>query len=124
MRTVDGRVTSHQVVGGVGMKLQEVAKDIMTTDGTEQTLLENPGLSNLSGFIDLSALASGDTIIIRQYLHLNGSYRLYAEETYSGPQARPALYCSSRGSISKMKMTLQQTAGPYRGFAYEFIKEV
>ena len=107
-----------------GMKLELVAEGTLTADGSEQTFVEDIVLSNLSGFIDLVQLQGGDTIIVRQYVDFNGGYRLYAEESYSGVQVQPALCITPRTSNTKIKVTLQQTAGAFRQFKYEFNREV
>lgn len=107
------------------MRLEPVAEGVLTADGIEQTLVEDTLLSNLSGFVSLINMGAGDTVTIRQYIDLNGaSYRLYADETYSGTQIQPAIYITAKTSNTKMKITLQQTAGAYRQFPYEFNREV
>jgi len=50
----------------VGMKLEPVAEGTLTADGTEQTLVEDVVLSNLSGFVSLAEIEAGDIVIIRQ----------------------------------------------------------
>lgn len=106
------------------MKLEVVAQGVITADGTEQVLVEDVDLSTLSGFLDLAMMQAGDTVVIRQYIDLNGGYKLYAEESYNDNQVQPALHLTPKGSNTKMKITLQQTAGTYRQFGYEFIREV
>ena len=109
----------------VGMKLELVAEGTLIADGTEQTLVEDTLLSNLSGFISLFNMEIGDTVTIRQYVDMNGDgYRLYADETYNDAQIQPAVYITSKTSNTRMRITLQQTAGTYRQFAYEFNREV
>lgn len=107
-----------------GMRLELVAEGILTVDGSEQTLVEDVLLSNLSGFVSLALMEVGDTVTIRQYVDLNGDYRLYADETYHDAQIQPAVFITSKTSNTKMKITLQQSAGTYRSFAYEFNREV
>lgn len=106
------------------MRLELVAEGILTADGSEQTLVEDALLSNLSGFVSLAQMEAGDTVTIRQYVDLNGGYRLYADESYSDAQIQPAVYITPKISNTKMKITLQQTAGAYGSFAYEFNREV
>lgn len=106
------------------MKLEHIAEGVLVADGTEQTLIEDVKLSNLSGFLDLAQMQIGDTVTVRQYVLLNSIYKLYAGETYNDAQIQPALHLTPKGASNKMKITLQQTAGAYRQFAYEFIREV
>lgn len=106
------------------MKLEPVARGKITADGSEQTLVEDTLLSNLSGFVDLTQMQPGDTVTIRQYVDMNGGYKLYADETYNDAQIQPAVYITAKTSNTKMKITLQQTAGTYREFSYEFNREV
>jgi hypothetical protein len=107
-----------------GMKLEMVAQGTITADGTEQSLVVDEILSNLFGFVSLGELGVGDVVTIRQYVDMDGGYKLYADETYSGTQLQPAVYITPKGSNTKMKITLQQTAGVYKSFAYEFLREV
>ena len=106
------------------MRLELVVEGILTADGSEQTLVEDVLLSNLSGFISLALMEAGDIITIRQYVNIGSGYRLYADETYNDAQIQPAVYITSKTSNTQMKITLQQTAGTYRQFAYEFNREV
>lgn len=107
-----------------GMKLEIVTEGALSTDGTEQELIVDSVLSHLFGFIDLSEMTGGDTVVIRQYVDLDGGYKVYADETYSGIQSQPAVYITPTGSNSKVKITFEQTAGSYKQFAYQFSREV
>jgi hypothetical protein len=100
----------------------------ITMDGTEQTIVldeisVNPQ-RHLEGYIDLSPMAAGDTIVIRQYIKITatGAYVKYAEETYSDAQALPALYITTKAGRYGIKVTAQQTAGTYRTLAYQFFR--
>jgi hypothetical protein len=105
------------------MAIRVVKKGILTADGTEQTLVELTELTKLEGYVDLSNLGSGDTIVIRQYQKINGTYRQYAEESYSGAQSLPAIYITPKSGEDGIKVTLQQTVGTLRAFPYCFFKE-
>jgi hypothetical protein len=100
----------------------------LTADGTEQTLILDEVAGNpsrfLDGLVDLNAMAAGDTVVIRQYLSLVTpvAYRKYAEETYSGAQTLPALYIVTKTGRYGIKITLQQTAGTYKSFPYQFFR--
>jgi len=108
----------------VGMRLEVVAEGALVADGSEQVMVESPDLAILTGWISLSNLQGGDTIIIRQYVWVNTVKELYAQETFSGAQPEALLHISRRAHKDKTQITLQQTAGSYRSFDYEFVREV
>jgi hypothetical protein len=103
-------------------------EDTLTADGTEQTVVEATGTLEfqLDGYIDLSNMASGDTVVVREYMKIAsaGSYVKYAEETYSGAQSIPLLHILTKPARYALKVTLQQTAGTYRTFGYQFFKRI
>jgi hypothetical protein len=78
----------------------------------------------LEGYIDLSALATGDTIIVRQYIKITptGSYVKYAEETYSGPQDLPLLYIVTKPCRYGILITVTQTEGTSRVLPFQFFR--
>jgi hypothetical protein len=78
----------------------------------------------LEGYIDLSALTTGDTIIVRQYIKITptGSYVKYAEETYSGPQDLPLLYIVTKPCRYGILITVTQTEGTSRVLAFQFFR--
>ena len=98
----------------------------VTADGTEQIVVDQTGTLefNLDGYIDLSNMASGDTVVIRQYMKIAsaGNPVKYAEETYSGAQSIPLLHVITKPARYELKVTLQQTAGTYKSFPYQFFK--
>jgi hypothetical protein len=100
----------------------------VTMDGTEKDVVLDEVTGNpqrfLEGYIDLSQMASGDTIVVRQYMKIAsaGSYVQYAEETYSGEQSIPLLYVTSKSGRYGIKVTAQQTAGTYRTLGYQFFR--
>jgi hypothetical protein len=97
-------------------------------DGTEKTVVLDEVTGNpqrfLEGYIDLSPMASGDTIVIRQYMKITatGAYVKYAEETYSGAQTLPLLYITTKSGRYGIKITAQQTAGTNRTLSYQFFR--
>jgi hypothetical protein len=101
----------------------------LTVDGTEQNIVLDEITGNpsryLEGYIDLSNMASGDTIVIREYMKIksDGGYVKYAEETYSGAQTLPLLHILTKPGRYGIKITLQQTAGTYRNFPYQFFRK-
>jgi hypothetical protein len=100
----------------------------LTADGTEQTLVQTSDSKphQISGEIDLTNMASGDTVVINYYIQMKsaGSFIKYASQTYSGAQSIPAVFFLTKTAKYGLKITLQQTAGTYRNFDYDFQKLV
>ena len=97
---------------------------------TETTVLEITGASDdyiVEGYIDLSQLASGDSVEVREYIAVDGvNYQLYARVTYSGPVSEPVIRFHAKTLLYNMKykVTIIQTSGTLRSFPYGFIQEV
>jgi hypothetical protein len=97
-------------------------------DGTEKNIVLDEITGNpqrfLEGYIDLTPMASGDTIVIRQYMKIDsaGAYVKYAEETYSGAQSLPLLYVTTKSGRYGIKVTAQQTGGTNRTLTYQFFR--
>jgi hypothetical protein len=97
-------------------------------DGTEKEVVLDEVSGNpsrfLEGYIDLTPMASGDTIVVRQYMKIAsaGAYVKYAEETYTGAQTLPLLYIVSKPGRYGIKITAQQTAGTNRTLTYQFFR--
>ncbi len=96
----------------------------ITMDGTEKVLVEKTDgvIALVEGYVDLSNMAGGDTIVIRQYMKVKtgAAYVKYAEETYSGAQAIPLIYISAKPANIAIKLTAQQTAGVNRSLDCQF----
>lgn len=97
-------------------------------DGTEKTVvLDEIEVSldrYLEGYIDLSPMQDGDTVVVRQYIKISprGEYVKYAEETIEGAQSLPLLYIVTKPCRYGIKITLEQTSGTYRAFDYQFFR--
>jgi len=95
-------------------------------DGTELVLAEKTddkqGL--LEGYVDLTPIQAGDTIVIRQYMKVKaaGSYVKYNEETYTDAQSIPLLNISTKAAKTAIKVTAQQTAGTNRSLDVQFFR--
>jgi len=91
---------------------------------TETTVVEvTPGKpAYLEGYIDASALASGDTIEVCWYVKIEsaGDYKLIHKETYDGPLDYPLIYIITAPAKYGLKVTIKQTAGTLRSFPYQF----
>jgi hypothetical protein len=104
--------------------LKPFAKGTLVADGSEQVVMEITGSARVSGYISLANMEAGDTVVIRQHIKLlNGEYKRYASETYTGVQENPIVYITPKELASGMKVTLQQTSGTYKTFGYTFVKE-
>ncbi len=107
--------------------LKSLGAATVVADGTEQTLCEQGGgsPSRVSGYIDLSPLLGGDTVVVRHYVKAKsaGAWRCYAEETYTGVQAIPLVHITEKPENHGLKVSLQQTVGAFKTFDYEFFEE-
>jgi len=109
---------------GVGMKIVPLAEGVLIADGNEQVVVEaTDGAGILSGFISMTKMEPGDTMVVRAYAWINYHYALYAQNTYSDTQIETALRFTGIRYKDKLKITLQQTTGPYRSYDYEFVRE-
>lgn len=105
-------------------RFSSIKKGNIMADGTEQTILEFEDVGKVMGYIDLSNMETGDTVVMKQYMKiLNGDYKRYAREIYTGLQEDPILYIKCKETELGIKVTLQQTAGVFRSFDYNFIRE-
>ena len=83
----------------------------------------------VDGYIDLSELASGESITVREYMMIKsgGSFVLYAEETYSNAQSIPLLHITTKPARYGLKVELYMESAPAadRNFDYQlFAKAV
>lgn len=111
--------------GGAGILPQPLVNGTLTADGSEQLVASLSGLNRLMGYISLKNMAGGDTVIIREYMIIGvgGPYEEYHEITYSDVQSEPLVYIKTKPIQFNAKITLQQTAGGFRNFEYDFMKE-
>ena len=108
---------------------------ILTADGSEQTLhIDNEPLGCTMGrrlYIDLDAMAGGDTTVIRVYHRLSdgGNLQLLDYNSYAGADGGLAnsikLIAIELGPYRHgIQVTLEQTAGVNRTYPFEFFAEV
>jgi len=97
---------------------------------TETTVVEVGAQSDdyiVEGWIDLSALASGDAVTVREYVAVDGTnYRTFATVPYSGPVSDPIVRFHAKILTYNMKykVTVTQSSGTLRSFPYGFVLEV
>jgi hypothetical protein len=133
---IDGNVTSRAAAADYTSsraakmdKIQDFLEEAfgtLTADGSEQTVKEIiTTVNKLHAFIDLTNLAGGDTIVVRQFMKIKtaGTYIKYAEETYSGAQSLPMLYIQTKPAKYGIKITLQQTGGTNRTYDWQSFQE-
>jgi hypothetical protein len=96
----------------------------------ETTVVEIDAQSDdymVEGYIDLSQLASGDAVTVKEYIAVDGvNYRSFITLTYSGPVSDPIIRFHTKTLLYNMmyKVTIIQTSGTLRSFSYGFILEV
>jgi len=97
----------------------------IVADGTEQTLNDVTGLMHLSGYVDMQNMTTGDVVVLRQYMRAKsgGEYKKYEEITYRDAQPNPMVYITTKVAEHGIKVTLQQTAGSFKSFDFNFIQE-
>lgn len=83
---------------------------------TEHTLYNPITNKFFTGYIDLSNMTSGDTVLIRVSIIVKtaGSYRMYWEGSYTGAQINPLVYIAPLPSDIGWRLTLTQTTGTGR----------
>lgn len=108
--------------GGSGgaISREEVTPGSITMSGSYQDVLSYTAtaVKEISGWIDLSNMAAGDTVVIQTLL--NGSVHSLA--TYSNAQDMDLVYVTGRliSATDVFKVQVKQTAGTYRTVAYKF----
>jgi hypothetical protein len=106
--------------------------NVMPADlNVETTVVEITAQSDdymVEGYISLRNLASGDSVILREYIAVDGvNYDLFLPPiTYNGPVDAPVIRFHMKLFTYNMKykVTITQVAGTLRSFPYAFIKEV
>ena len=97
-------------------------------DGTEKTLVEKTDdkIGLLDGYVDLTTMEAGDTIVIRQSMKVKaaGTYVVYATETYSGVQSTPLLHVITKTAKTSIMVTAQQTGGTNRTLDVQFFRRL
>jgi hypothetical protein len=81
----------------------------------------------VEGYIDLGALARGDSVEIREYIAVDGqNYRPFLRVAVDGPAPEPVLRFHTKTLLHGMayRVALVQTAGTPRSFPYGFIVEI
>jgi len=104
-------------VSPTGLNVETVVVDI--TAQSDDYLVE--------GYVDLSQLASGDSVVVKEYIAVDGvNYQLFCQATYTGPVLEPVVRFHTKTLLYNMKykVTITQTSGTLKSFPYGFILEV
>lgn len=108
-------------------KFRTEAKGTLTANGSEQTLLElTREVRAFSGYIDLSNMASGDTIYVKTYVKIKsgGSYIKQGMRTFTNGQDPDLLHILDYPTTPYgFKLTIQQTKGTNRNYDYLLFSE-
>ena len=98
--------------------------------GSEVTIIEITGDGThwftVEGWVDISALADGDSMTITEYVCVDGSnYRAFNTGDFSGVQDEPVIHFHMKmfAPDQKYKITITQTAGTARSVPYRFVVE-
>jgi hypothetical protein len=87
-------------------------------DNNENTVFTSTANKHFMTTIDLSNMASGDTVILRAKTIVKsaGSFVTVYSETFTGAQTFPNFYIPPISGRYGYRLTLQQTAGTLRTF--------
>jgi len=115
----------------------EGTASFLTTDTYPKTvtIIDTSGLADVAGkqhlvegFVDLSALASGESVKIRESMIIKsgGDFKTYAEETYNGPVSPPLCYILTRPGRYGLKIELVMESAPAadRSLDYQLLVKV
>lgn len=77
-------------------------------------------------YIDLTTMASGDTIVIQQSMKIKsgGGYVLFAQETFTGVQTQPLYFTELKPAKYGFKIMGTQSAGVPRTLDWQTFKQV
>jgi hypothetical protein len=81
----------------------------------------------MEGWLDLGNLVSGDTVIVNEYVAIDGiNYRLFTTVRVDAPVPEPAVRFHTKLFTYnvKYKVTITQVAGTLKSFPFSFILEV
>lgn len=101
--------------------IEEIANSTTQASNTEKVIFAHrPTTAKyICGWLDLSAIAAGDTIIVRMYI----GGKLHSVDSYSDVLGTPMIYIDRRtvAAGDEYKITVQQSAGTtYRNIGYQF----
>ena len=104
-----------------------VTPSALNTETDILSLGDYPDDYILEGQISLQNLASGDTVVLRIYIAVDGTNRVKSDEiTFNGPVSIPVVRipATTLAYNAKARITVTQTAGTLRAIPYSFIVQV
>jgi hypothetical protein len=131
---VDARTEQIAAIVGAELVLSSTGGSL-TADGTEQTLViisEPLGCWHpMVLWVDLDNMVAGDSTTLRVYYRLSdgGALKLWDSQVFAGPDGglvnlAKLLDIELHPNRHGLQVTLEQTAGTYRVYPWEFIAEV
>lgn len=106
--------------GGGAISREEITPGSLTLTGSYQDIISYTAtaVKEVSGWIDLSNMAAGDTVVVQTLL--NGSVHSLA--TYQNAQDMDLVYVTGRliSATDVFKVQVKQTAGTYRTISHKF----
>lgn len=114
---------------GAGTKSELIVDSSVLADGTIQTILTETAakIETVVGWLNLNQMDAGDAVTVRWTIDGgDGEGDVYhATEVYEDAQVNSKVFFVPHkiktGTV--MKVTIQQTAGVYRTFFYDFMRE-
>ena len=93
-------------------------------DGTVQVLTDKVDNKYFTFKLDTGLMQSGDitTLIIYDMVLGSGTLRIYKSETYTDAQTEPIKFLAPLWITQEIKITLQQTAGTNRNYAWVLLE--
>jgi len=95
-------------------------------DGTVQTLTDTTDNQYFTFKIDTGLMSTADadvmTLIIYDVVLSAGTARIYKSETYTGTQTEPIKFLAPLWITEKIKVTMQQTAGVNKNYAWALLQ--
>lgn len=106
------------------MAVTTIDHNDLTADGTEQTVYATTSAGTWQALIDMTNLAAGDVVEIRQYTKTLAANAYVVEylRTYRNAQSEPAVRFPACPSPESFKITLKQTAGTNRVFPWAVVQ--
>ena len=97
-----------------------IANGSVLANGGEQIILDNFDDGECWGYVRLDSMQAGDIVTLRQYIYANGAPSLYRTRQYNDVQANPLIAVRPRPVTDGVRFTIQQTAGTFRTFNYNW----
>jgi len=111
----------------IAEKIRYQATVTPTALNTETDVINLPDQADdyiIEGQISLQNMATGDTVVIRVYIAVDGVTQVKSDEmTFSDAQAVPVVRVIAHTLLynAKFRVTITQTAGTLRAFPYSFL---